>query len=119
VVVLLLLIDCELLLFIFCFQCFTSNMQLTPMYCGQNITHSTFVSSINENNGVHVSSLLHGIIPHHGSSNGDYIGFGLKAFASLEGYCARFCKNIDVVESHKQLDSIKKTRNEGKYNSKK
>jgi hypothetical protein len=89
------------------------------MYCGQNITHSTFVSSINENNGVHVSSLLHGIIPHHGSSNGDYIGFGLKAFASLEGYCARFCKNIDGVESHKQLDSIKKTRNEGKYNSKK
>ncbi len=26
---------------------------------------------------------------------------------------------IDVVESHKQLDSIKKTKNEGKYNSKK
>lgn len=59
------------------------------MYCGHNIIHSTFVSSINENNGMHVSSLLHDIIPYHGSSNGDYIGFGLKAFASLEGYCAR------------------------------
>jgi hypothetical protein len=64
-----------------------------------------------------VSSLLHGIILHHGSLNGNYIGFGLKALASLEGYCARFCKNIDVVELHKQLDSIFKNRNEGKYNS--
>jgi hypothetical protein len=89
------------------------------MYYGQNIIQNTFVSSINENNGMHASSLLHGIIPHHGSSNGKYIGFGLKAFASLEDYCARFCKNIDVVELHKHLDSILKTRNEGKYNSKK
>jgi len=90
----------------------------SPVYSGQNTTQSASVSSRNENSGMHVSGLLHGVIPRFGLPEGDYtIGLALKAPASLEGYRARLCRNIDVVESHTQLDSVKKTRSEGKSNS--
>ncbi|CAK9876846.1 unnamed protein product [Sphagnum jensenii] len=92
----------------------------SPVYSGQNPTQSASVSSRNENSGMHVSGLLHGVIPRFGLPEGDYtIGLALKAPASLEGYRARLCRNIDVVESHTQLDSVKKTRSEGKSNSEK
>jgi hypothetical protein len=92
----------------------------SPAYSGQNTTQSASVSSRNENSGMHVSGLLHGVIPRFGLPEGDYtIGLALKAPASLEGYRARLCRNIDVVESHTQLDSVKKTRSEGKSNSEK
>ncbi|CAK9227694.1 unnamed protein product [Sphagnum troendelagicum] len=92
----------------------------SPVYSGQNTNQSASVSSRNENSGMHVSGLLHGVIPRFGLPEGDYtIGLALKAPASLEGYRARLCRNIDVVESHTQLDSVKKTRSEGKSNSEK
>jgi hypothetical protein len=92
----------------------------SPVYTGQNTTQSASVSSRNENSGMHVSGLLHGVIPRLGFPEGDYtIGLALKAPASLEGYRAKLCRNIDVVESHTQLDSVKKTRSEGKSNSEK